>query len=183
MSWQKPWKGHEVLLEAGARLAAGGCRPVLVIVGGSGPDSAARRAQLQALAGGLGIGREVRFPGFCQDMPGLLAGLDVVAVPSLRPDPLPGTVLEAMAMALPVVASRIGGIPEMVQDGVTGHLINPGDAAGLAQAIQALAGDPERRERMGRAGRLVVEERFSLDDAVSRLLSVYRAVTRSGPRR
>jgi len=89
------------------------------------------------------------------------------------------TAKEAMATGLPVVATRHGGIPELVEDGVSGLLVPERDPAALAEAVRALLGDPERRRAMGRAGARIVRERFSLDRQIDRLEEIYRAVTSS----
>jgi glycosyltransferase involved in cell wall biosynthesis len=169
-----PWKGHEVALEALARMGTVYPGPARLVMAGlaSGEDQA-YRSILARRAADLGIAHRVQITGFCEDMPRLLAAADVSVAPSVRPDPLPGSVLEAMAMECPVVASRIGGIPEIVQDNRTGFLVGPGDASAMAERLVRLAGDPGLRERMGRAGRLVVERRFDLDQAVARLVGVY----------
>jgi len=87
------------------------------------------------------------------------ADLDVVALTS-RNEGLPVSLIEAMAAARPVVAMRVGGVPDLVEEGITGHLVSPGDAAGLAHALRALLNDPERRRGMGLAGRKRVEPAF-----------------------
>lgn len=108
------------------------------------------------------------------DVSGLLAAVDVVVVPSRWPDPLPRTVMEAMAAGRPIIATRTGGIPEMVDDGRTGVLVDAGDVAGLAEAIIGLARESEQRSSLGSAGRRRIEERFTIDlqvGAVERVLA------------
>ena len=91
-----------------------------------------------------------------------------------RSEGIPLTALEAMACGLPVVATRVGGLPEVVDDGVTGLLVAPADPAALAQAMVAIWTDPERRDRMGRAGRLRAEERFDVRRMVAEYEALYR---------
>jgi glycosyltransferase involved in cell wall biosynthesis len=104
----------------------------------------------------------------------LYARAAVVVLPSYR-EGLPLCVLEAMAHGRPVVASAVGGIPELVEDGVTGYLVEPGDVAGLRSAIEKLLADPELRRRMGRAARERVAERCSWDRVTAATLETYGA--------
>ena len=86
------------------------------------------------------------------------------------------SVLETMSFGCPSVATRVGGIPEVVEDGVSGLLVTPGDAAGLARAVEALISDPRRRTAMGAAARRRAQERFSADVIVPRYEALYRRV-------
>jgi glycosyltransferase involved in cell wall biosynthesis len=170
----EPWKGHDVFLEALARIARASALPVhAVVAGGESSKSPGRLGVLAARAEALGLPDRVHVLGFRDDVPVVLAGLDVAAVPSLRPDPLPGSVLEAMAARLPVIGARTGGIPEMVAEGVTGLLVRPGDVADLASAMLELAHRVGLRRLMGEAGRERVERDFALDAMVRRLAAVY----------
>ena len=171
------WKGHEVLLDAARDLIAASSTPIAFVIAGGEPDrNSSRRLILERYAASLGIRNWVRFTGFREDIPLLLSALDIAVAPSSRPDPLPGSVLEAMASARPVVASRIGGIPEMVEDGSTGFLVEPGNRIELADRLAKLIDDPALRERMGKAGRAAVETKFTLDSCIRTLLEVYRGL-------
>jgi len=110
--------------------------------------------------------------GMISDMPSAYAAMDVVVLPSWR-EGLPNVALEAAAMKLPIVATRATGCVDAVADGVTGLLTTPGDAGELAQAIRALLEDPDRRQRMGEAGRRFVGERFSEREVTARLAAEY----------
>jgi glycosyltransferase involved in cell wall biosynthesis len=112
-------------------------------------------AECRALVTELGLDGLFRFPGHRADTKAYLADFDVAVVPSVYEDPLPRTVIEAMAMGKPVVAFGVGGIPELVDSGVTGALVSgaPPDVAGLARAMLAYARDPDLRRRHGAAGR------------------------------
>ncbi len=101
---------------------------------------------------------------------------DIFVLPTLA-DNTPVTLLEAMASGLPSVATRVGGIPEMLESGLSGHLVPPGDVAALAAAVEGLASDPPARARMGRAARAAAETRFSLERMVSELERIYGAST------
>jgi glycosyltransferase involved in cell wall biosynthesis len=106
----------------------------------------------------------------------LYAAADVVVVPSVLPDPLPNSALEAAAAGCCVVASAIGGLPEILSDGRSGVLVRPGDPAALAGALAALAGDPRRREQLGRAAAHDVRERFAPARLLERVQALYDEV-------
>jgi sugar transferase (PEP-CTERM/EpsH1 system associated) len=142
-----------------------------VVVAGGGPCL----AELQQLAAELGVADRMTFLGEVGDVPALLAGARMFVLPS-RSEGIPLTALEAMACGLPVVATRVGGLPEVVDDRVTGLLVPPGDPAALANALVAIWEDPEGGERMGRAGRRRAEERFD----VRRMVAEYEALYAEG---
>jgi len=162
-------KGQSTLLEALATVDAGA-----VLVGEDLEQGGAYRSALERLAQTLGIRERVVFAGRRDDVPGLMAGCEVVCLPS-RAEGLPLVLLEAMAQGKPVVASAVGGVPELVVDGETGLLVPPGDVEALAQALRRVLGDPELARRLGEAGRRRVRERFSAAAAADRVLSLYEA--------
>lgn len=133
-------------------------RPFRATIVGDGPDRPAVEAEIRA----AGLDGVVELAGERHDVPHLLADSDVFALSS-RSEGAPISVLEAMAAGLPVVGSRVGGVPELVLDGETGLLVEPGDPDELATAIGRLAADPELRRRMGEAGRQRTQGRFALD--------------------
>lgn len=163
-------KGVAVLLEALALLHERGVGPRLRLIG-DGPE----RQALKAQAAALGIADAVEFAG--------ALGNDVVAracaraavfcLPSFA-EGVPTVLIEAMAMECPVVTTRIMGVPELVEDGVSGLLVTPHRADQLADALAALLADPERREAMGRAGRAKVEHDFALHTQAQVLLTRLR---------
>ena len=104
-----------------------------------------------------------------------LRGASLVVLPSEWHENCPMSVLEAMAHAKPVVASRIGGIPELVRHGTTGLLFEPKDTQELASRIRMLLGDPDLRVRLGREGRRIVETEYSLEKHGAALLSLYES--------
>lgn len=151
------WKGIDVLLDA-ARLVQSPLRLEIYGVG-------SKQAELERQAEGL----DAHFNGFVQDP---LATLDVLVQPS-RADNLPLAILEAMAAGLPVIGTRVGGIPELVVDGETGLLVEPERPEELAAALDSLAADPVRRAELGRRGRERVREHFSADGVAARTVELY----------
>lgn len=160
-------KGHAVLLEA-LKLLEGRQPQVRACFFGEGPDEKA----LKKMAAGLGIAGRVRFMGVVEDGAGAMQAADAVVVPSLW-EGMPNAALEAMARARPVVASRLPGMDELVRHGSTGLLFEPGNAAALARALEALAADPGRARAMGEAGRALVREHFSLQATVAATEALY----------
>ncbi len=159
----RPKKGIEVLLEAARNVR----RATFVIIG-DGP----KREEWTALARTLGVSERVRWAGFRTDVDSLLAGCDLFVHPSLG-DAFPTVLLEAMAAGLPIVASRVGGIPEIVTEGVTGILVPPGDAVSLASAINDVLGNDDTMRLMREAAG-VRASNFSTAAWIDRLAAVYR---------
>jgi glycosyltransferase involved in cell wall biosynthesis len=151
-----PEKDVATLLKAAA-LATAGDPALRLEIAGDGPCGAELRRQ----AGKLGLSGRVCFHGETRDVPALLARAGLFVLPS-RTEGVSLTLLEAMASGLAVVATRVGGNPEVVADGETGLLVPPGDPAALAAAILRLSHDDAERRRMGTAGRCRVERRFDV---------------------
>ena len=174
----QPRKGNDVLLDALAQLASWskGARPTL-LVGGDGASESALRAQTAA----LGLRDDVRFLGYRQDMPALMAAADLL-VSASRWEGCPMVILEAMASGLPIVATAVGGVPELITDGVSGRLVPPEDPTALAEAIDGVLGDVDlARDMAARARRRVVAD-FTADVAARKLLDLYRDELSSRPR-
>ncbi len=146
------------------------------LVVGDGPDAAALREQVER----LGLEGRVRLCGERDDVPALLAEADCFVLSS-RSEGLPVSILEAMAAELPVVASAVGGVPELVEDGETGFLVPPGDPAALADALRRMLTDAELRRRLGAAGRARVEREFTLDAFLAAHLDLYDSLLRRRP--
>ena len=163
------WKGQDVLIRALADLDG-----VIALVAGDPWQGEERRLQeLRALATSLGVAERVRFAGFRRDVDNVYGAADVVAVPSTQPDPLPNSALEAAAAGCCVVAAAHGGLPEIVEDGVSGCLVAPGDPAALAAALAQLRDDPGQRERLGAAAAADVRERFAPARLLARTQALY----------
>lgn len=156
-------KGQSVLLRAASAVAG-----AHFVFAGDGPD----RAGLAALASQLGLDDRVTFLGYRQDVQKLIAAADLVVLPSLY-EGLPLAVLEAMAAAKPVVASRIPSIQEIVTEGIDGILFQPGDPGDLARAIDEVLLDPDGARRIGVAARQTVALRFSAEVMGDRVKEVY----------
>ena len=166
----EPRKGHDVLLRALAAVDRE-ASPWRCLVCGGG----SQREPLARLAADLGLTARVRFLGEQPQVADVLAALDVFVMPS-RYEGLGVAVLEAMAMALPVVATAVGGIPETVESGRTGLLVPSEDSAALAAALGDLRRDRERARRMGAAGRERVLAEFSMEAMVERYERLYDEV-------
>lgn len=160
-------KGHRFLLEAAAELKRQGHRLRYRIAG-----DGAEKERLKKAAENLSISNDVEFLGFVSDVPAFLASIDIFVLPSLF-EGLGVAALEAMAAARPVVASRVGGLAEVVEDGKTGALVPPGDAAALARAIARLAAGKERLGALGGNGRARAREHFSMEQMARRNESYY----------
>jgi sugar transferase (PEP-CTERM/EpsH1 system associated) len=170
-----PVKDQGTLLDAFARVPDGRRELALVLVG-EGPAAGALRDRAER----PDLDGRVHFLGRRDDIPLVLRGLDVFALPSLN-EGISNTVLEAMASGLPIVATRTGGNPELIEDGVTGRLVPVGDAAALAQALGTYARDPLLRTLHGKAARERAVEEFGLDRMVDRYRRLYlEAGARSG---
>jgi glycosyltransferase involved in cell wall biosynthesis len=164
-------KGQRTLLAALAQLDA-----TAVLVGVDLEQGGAYEQELRAHADRLGVSERVVFAGYRADVAALMAGSDVFCLPSTI-EGLPIVVLEAMAQGTPVVASAVGGTPELVEDGVTGLLVAPGDVDGLARALAQVLDDPKLARLLGEAGRRRVREEFSATEAAERILRLYESAS------
>lgn len=163
-------KGHRYLLDAMPTLLRAEPRIALAIVG-----DGALRATLEAQAVSLGVAERVRFTGFRRDVLALMRQFEVFVFPSSL-EGLGTAILDAMALGKPVVATRAGGIPEAVQEGVTGFLVPPCHPEALAAAVLQLLHDPEQGRAFGEAGRKRVEQGFTAERMATQTLHVYQQV-------
>ena len=168
-----PIKDHATLLRAVAALAGRWPTLHLVLVGAD----AGSRPSLAALAAELGIADRAHFAGLLPSAPSPHHLFDISALTSVS-EGLPNSLLEAMASGRPVVATRVGAIPDAVVEGQTGLLVPAGDPAAVAGALDSLLGDPAWRQRAGAAGRARARERYSAAAAIGRLIALYHELAR-----
>lgn len=169
-----PRKGHAVLFDALAAILP--AHPELrVLVFGQGPLERELREAVER----RGWNAVVRFPGFRDDLARILPCLDILAHPAWM-EGLGVSLLEAAACGVPIIASRAGGMPEIVEDGANGFLIEPGDDRRLAECLSLLLDNPELRREMGRAGRQRVLDRFAVERMVAGNAALYLELTGFG---
>jgi glycosyltransferase involved in cell wall biosynthesis len=161
-------KGHHVLLKAFDKVHRKNPFLKLIIVG-EGP----LRMELQEEASASRIESDVIFTGLRKDVPELLGISDIFVLPSISREGLGIALIEAMAMSLPVIGSDIGGIPEVIENHVNGFLVPPGNADRLTHAIETLVSDPDLRKRMGRQGRKIYEQKFTLPKMIQQIEDLY----------
>jgi L-malate glycosyltransferase len=163
----RPEKSHETLLAAAAGLLREYPDLEFQIVG-DGP----RRGELEQLARDHNLPSRVMFLGHREDVPALLAAADAFVLPS-RSEAFPNAAIEAMAAGLPVVASAVGGLLDLIEDGRTGLLVPPQDAGALIASLQSLIDAPSRAGAIGRAARAEVQQRYAFDRMVSAFADLY----------
>jgi glycosyltransferase involved in cell wall biosynthesis len=174
-----PWKGHEDFLQIARRVRDRRPDAQFAIAGGSIYETDGHTGyadQLRRSAAALGLSSALTFLGRRDDVPAVMAALDVLVHCPTAPEPFGRVLAEAMAAGRPVVASRCGGIPDVVNDGTTGTLVDPGDLDAFVAATLALIDNTPAAERMGAAGRRQAERLFGADRHAARVLDVYRAV-------
>lgn len=166
-------KDLHTLVRAIAAIAPA-CPHVRLLVAGDGDQ----REALEALTQSLGLSGITRFIGWMTDLPRLYATTDIIALTSIN-EGMPASIIEGMAAGRPVVATRVGGVPELVVDGETGRLVAPRDIDGIARALQALATDAPLRQAWGARGRAAVRERFAPARLARETLAVYQSALMS----
>lgn len=172
------WKGYDLFVTALADVAPAHPEARFVIAGDPPPGEEWRTSDLERSLAAAGLTDRVLHPGFVADGAAVCDAADVVVVPSTWPDPFPTVVLEAMRAGCAVVAASGGGVPEMIEDGVSGVLVPPGDPAALAEAISWLLSDPARMSELGRRAKDRVAAEFSVEGMVAGIEAVYRDVSR-----
>ena len=167
------WKGHEVFLRAMPEVidAVPGAKGI--IVGDAVPHEPDYRNELLMLRDELGLADRVLFSGFRPDIASVMSALDVLVLASSSPEPFGRVLIEAMAAGKPVVATDAGATREIVEDGVQGVLVPPGDAKALAHAIVHILAHPDLAAAMGREGRARVRDRFNAQQYVDGVQAVY----------
>ena len=176
-------KGVEDFLDAAATLTERFPEAHFLVIGDTiAHDGSQYRRELESRVRHLGLGKRVIFTGFRLDVPRLLSAITVSVLPSLS-EGLSNTILESMAAGAPVVATRVGGSPEALEDGVDGLLIPPADSAALSRAISWVLEHPEASRDMGRRARARVAEEFSLQRMIRETECLYARLLEQAPRR
>jgi glycosyltransferase involved in cell wall biosynthesis len=173
-----PLKGHAVVLDAAAALLERGVDADFVIAGAAAREAPSHLQELRARAERLGIADRVELVSPFPDLARVLSGLDVMVHASVLPDSLPTTVLEAMALGVPVVATDLGGVPELVRDAETGIVVPPNDPERIADAVAALIAAPETRAAVGRAAYEEATARFDVAEFADAFASHLERVMR-----
>lgn len=168
----RPIKGVDVLIRAMAELDSNTNVHCLLI-------GDVRDNRIPELIDQLGIGERIHIAGHRDDAIDVIGGCDVVVAPSRGREGLTKAVIEGMAQGRPAIVTQAGGLPEMVDDGESGHVVPIGDHTALADRIGRLAADPERASAMGQRAREIVAERFSADQTVDRTLALYQDLLRA----
>jgi glycosyltransferase involved in cell wall biosynthesis len=161
-------KAHDFLLRAIASRLKDLPRAIFLLAGDGD-----LRPEMESLALSLGVSSQVRFLGMRSDIPALLAAADAFVLVSDY-EGLPRSMIEAMAAGLPVIGSTGGGIPELIEDGVTGHVVPCRDESALAEALVRLASDRNSAQQMGEAGRRRAAEHFSMEAVIGKIEALHR---------
>lgn len=172
-----PWKGHHDLLEAFALIAEKHPLTELHVFGTGDPGFV---DELKRRAGQLELSSRLIWHGFVAERKEIYSHMDICVVPSRSADPLPTTAIEAAFFGLPVVATRRGGLPEIIDDLKTGFLVEAGDPQGLAARLDALLADDELRRRMGAAARQRAETHFNRERFVGEFIPLLKEPGRNG---
>jgi glycosyltransferase involved in cell wall biosynthesis len=180
-----PWKGQDTAIEALRLLRDQRVDAHLLIVGSAKFVAASTRFdneayvdRLRRLVADVGLEDRISWLGECDDVRELERALDILLLPS-QEEPFARAIIEAMALEVPVLATNVGGPPEIIRDGCEGYLLPPGDPAAWARAVQVVIESAERGRELGRAGRVRVAEAFDIERHVNAVLAVYdRAIAR-----
>lgn len=176
----KAWKGQETVIRALDHVRRSRPQVCCLFVGATAPADMKFEEEMRRLVDELGLGSHIVFAGFHQNVADFLMLADVVVHASIRPEPFGRVVLEAMACRKPVIASRAGGVTEIVDDGRTGLLFPPGDAKALATAIANMLSDRARATTMGEAGYERLLERFTIAKNIEATESLYDRLLGTG---
>jgi glycosyltransferase involved in cell wall biosynthesis len=169
-------KGHAVFLEAAREILAARPHARFLIVGdGVGFEDVRRRVREMALT------ERVIMTGFRRDIPEVMAALDVLVLPSTKSEATSQVIPQALAVGTPVAAAATGGIPEIVRDGETGRLVEPGNAPALARAVLSLLDEPARAREMALAGQALIRAHYSADATMTATTNVYCRLLRISP--
>ncbi|MBM4287407.1 MAG: glycosyltransferase family 4 protein [Deltaproteobacteria bacterium] len=167
----RSWKGHLYLVEALEKLVRAGEKAYLVLVG-DGPYGAVIREKVSR----LNLAEHIYFAGYQDEVPDWLARMDIVVLASYANEGVPQSLLQAMALAKPVIGTICGGIPEIVEIGRNGWLVPPRDSEALAEALMRLLRNPEERAAFGARGLALVQEKYSLEGMAAATEEVYESI-------
>jgi glycosyltransferase involved in cell wall biosynthesis len=171
-----PWKGQDIFIKAAALLKAKHPEAKFEIIGAPLFAERAYEADLRKLCDELNLNDTVEFAGFVENVPSRIAELDIVVHASTTGEPFGQVIIEGMAEQKPVVATNGGGVPEIVQDGITGLLVPMGDALRMAEAIDYLLTHPDEATEMGVRGRERVQTHFTIQKTARMVEAVYGEV-------
>lgn len=171
----RSWKGHDDLLAAFTLLATE--HPTLhLVIAGDGPQF----GRLSGVIANSPLADRIHLLGHREDVPNVLAALDIFALPSYANEGVPQAIIQAMAMAIPVVSTTVGAISDAVLDGATGILVPPRDPLALSQALQRLLDDGDLRASFGRQARQRAEEVFSIDRMLDAMEAIFTTAAQGG---
>ncbi len=170
-------KGHPILFEALSRLISGPLPEAHLMLVGDGPDE----EKLMEMVLGMGIDNHVSFYPFTRQPDIVFERIDVTVLPSLYKEGLPNVLLESMSMGIPVVSTNLGGVPEVVTDGETGYMVDPGNSDQLADAIYTLWADSTAYKRMSGNARELMTESFDKETQFERFLDYFRMLVSTDP--
>jgi glycosyltransferase involved in cell wall biosynthesis len=175
-------KAQEILIKIAAEMRERG-RPIIALIVGSDTDSAKGYENLlRAIAQQLGVTDDVRFTGYRDDVARLTQAADIQVITSIAVEAQSRTAPQAFASRTPMIASRVGGVAELVEDGVTGRLVPPNDVTAYANAIEDMLDNPSARERMVDAARALAERDLTMERKMSATLDSYRSALLSSGR-
>jgi glycosyltransferase involved in cell wall biosynthesis len=176
-----PWKGQHIFIQAAAIVHQEFPKLIFEIIGAALFEERAYEQQLHDLCASLGLTNAVKFAGFVEQVSARIAQLEIIVHASTTGEPFGQVIIEGMAAAKPVVATNGGGVPEIVQDGVTGLLVPMGDARKMAEAILYLLKNPELGEQMGARGRVRALDQFTIHQTARKVEAVYKEVLAYAP--
>lgn len=172
----RPWKGQELVIQAMARLKSEFADVICLLIGDTAESDAGYRQEIENQLKALGLTGRVLITGFRSDVPNYIASLEVQIHASILPEPFGRVLLEGMALSKPLVASKGGAVPEIVEDGETGLLFEPGNVDALTDGLRKLLMDPERAAALGVAGRRRVVRKFSITCNVQSTQALYARI-------
>jgi glycosyltransferase involved in cell wall biosynthesis len=172
------WKGQAILVEAMERLSAAGVDVCALLIGGTHRAGEEYAVRVRRRVTELGLDDRVVFTGFRKDVVDVINALDILVHTSVRPEPFGRVILEGMLLEKVVVATAAGGVPELIEDGKTGYLVPPGDAAALAACLRRVLSDRDGLVTVGQRAGMWARERFSLSRQVGEMKAVYESAVR-----